>query len=1441
MPQDLFHPAVVAWFRNRFGTPSAVQAAAWPMISAGRHVLLSAPTGSGKTLAAFLAFIDGLVQDGLARDLPDATLVLYVSPLKALSNDIETNLRQPLMGVADSLLEHGLPPVDIRAAVRTGDTPQGERERMRRQPPHVLVTTPESLYILLTSVSGRGMLRGVRAVIVDEIHALAGNKRGAHLALSLERLEALAGRPLQRIGISATQEPIEAMAEFLCGAPDAACEIVNLGHGRTLDLDLEVLPSPLTAVMATEVWSEVYDRLADLAREHRTTLIFVNTRRLAERVAHHLAERLGEDAVTAHHGSLSREHRLSAEQRLKSGTLHALVATASLELGIDIGAVDLVCQLGSPRNIGVLLQRVGRSGHALGAIPKGRLFPLSRDDLVECAALLGAVRTRRLDRIVLAEQPLDVLAQQIVAEVAAREWTEEGLLARFRRSRPYRRLSRETFAKVLQMLADGFSTRVGRRGAYLHWDRINRQLRPRKGARLAAVTNGGVIPDQFDYDVILLPEGLRVGSLNEDFAFESSPGDIFQLGNASYRIRKVQTGQVFVEDARGEPPSIPFWFGEAPGRSDELSEAVASLRARLETRLEFGAAGAVEWLAEAYSLPPAAARQLADYLGAAHTALGVLPTRDRIVLERFFDEAGDMHLVVHSPYGSRLNRAWGLALRKRFCRTFNFELQAAALEDSIVLSLGAVHSFPLEDVGRFLGPGTVRRVLTQALLDIPVFGTHWRWNATTALAVKRIRNGRKVPPQFQRTDAEDLVSLVFPDQLACLENIQGEREIPDHPLVAQTLHDCLTGVMDIEGLERLLSRIESGEVEVIARDLAGPSPLAEEIVTAKPYAFLDEAPAEERRTRTVRTRGLVSLAEAGQIAHIDPAAIERVRREAWPRSGNPDELHDALVLCGFLAQAECGLAADAADEITGSSHPFAALAAAGRATSIALPHGRTVVCAAERLAELRLLYPDAEMTPLITAPSGIAAPSDREQALCELVRSRMECLGPVTAQQLGAPLGIAAEDAGRALLALEAEGFAVRGRFDEALVGEQWCQRRLLARIHHYTVRTLRREIAPVSPAAFMRFLFQWQGLTGPRMEGIEGTAAVLDRLAGFSCAAAAWEQDILPSRIASYAPELLDALTVTGRYAWLRLKAAGGSRTPVRASPIAILPRQDLWLWQDRESRNQASEGLSPRARRLLAMLEQRGARFLSDLVRDSGMLQGEVETALGELVTAGIASADSFAGLRALIVPVTRRRRTGARRPAADPVHAAGRWDRIPEPPRLDSPEKRLEPVARVLMNRFGIVFRALLEREANLPPWRDLVRTFWRLEARGEARGGRFVDGFSGEQFAHPEAVAPLRAQGATPGGETLVVVCAADPVNLTGTVTPGERVAATPGNRILYRNGLATAVLIGGEVRMLVSVRPNEEWQFRQLLTRVPATAGRSLNRRIGVSVRRVPGR
>jgi ATP-dependent helicase Lhr and Lhr-like helicase len=1431
LSRTIFHPSTAAWFEEHFKVPTPAQREAWPLIKAGRNVLIAAPTGSGKTLAAFMAAIDDLVRQGIDGVLKDETQIVYVSPLKALSNDIRRNLAAPVAGIRQRLREHKHPDVEIRTWVRTGDTPASERQRMGRRPPHVVVTTPESLYVLLGSETGRRMLATTRTVIVDEIHAMAPNKRGSHLALSLERLASICGHRLLRIGLSATQKPIQDVARFLVGAgtsdesrPD--CAIVDSGHRRDRDLALEVPDFPLEAVMSAELWEQVYRRLAGLIEQHRTTLVFVNARRMAERVTRRLSELLGETNVTAHHGSLAKDQRLDAERRLKNGKLKALVATASLELGIDIGDVDLVCQLGSPHSIASFLQRVGRSGHAVWGKPKGCLFPLSRDELVECTALLDSVRRGELDRITIPSLPLDVLAQQIVAEVASREWTEDGLFALIRRAWPYRELSREDFSAVVDMLADGFSTRRGRRGALVHHDAVNRVLRGRRGARLTALTSGGTIPDNADYQVLLEPENQFIGTVNEDFAVESLAGDVFQLGNRSYKIQRVERGVVRVEDARGMAPTIPFWLGEAPGRTDELSQSVSRLRADIAARLErdLTGASALRWLVEELGIVSSAAEQLVEYLLASHGALGCLPTQQNIVLERFFDEAGGMQLVVHSPYGSRINRAWGLALRKRFCRKFNFELQAAATEDNIVISLTEAHSFALDEVVRYLHSASVRTILTQALLDSPVFTTRWRWVVGVSLALPRFRNGRKVPPQLARMNAEDLIGAVFPDQIACAENLPGDREIPDHPLVRQAIGDSLMEAMDIEGLERLLKAIESGAVQIVARELTQPSPLALEILSARPYAFLDDAPLEERRTQAVMARRWISPEDASDLGRLDPEAIARVRAESWPDAENADELHDALVWLGFLTDTEI-----AAQPRWGAW--LRELAAIKRAGRLEAP-GVTLWISAERAAQFRALWPQARIEPKIGVPSSRETREwSRDDALVEIVRGRLEGSGPTGAAALASPLALTADEVAVPLASLEAEGFAMRGRFTAEAIDEEWCERRLLSRIHHYTLKRLRSEIEPVPARDFLRFLFAWQRVApAARMAGPKALDTILAQLEGFEAPAAAWETEILPARLADYQQTWLDERCRAGHLTWMRLRPRSGVRDDRRAAPlrttlIAILPRQHSGLWTSLSPQTDGARP-SPRAQMVADWIRQNGASFFQDLLEGSGLLRSQLEEAVAELVALGLVTSDSFSGLRALLVPSRDRRPHPRRRHTnLSRVENAGRWSLIRRTAAATKVEA-IEHTARAVLRRYGVVFWRLVEREAPwLPPWRELLRAYRRLESRGDIRGGRFVAGFSGEQFALPEAIGMLREIRRQPDADTWVAVSGSDPLNLAGILTPGPKIASLAGNRVLYRDGMPIASLAVGEVTFFEELGPATEWQARQVLLR---TAVRSLS-------------
>ncbi len=1439
-----FHPAVAAWFDAAFPGATEAQLRAWPLIQAGQPTLVAAPTGSGKTLTAFLAAIDALVRASQHAPLPDATQVLYVSPLKALSNDIRVNLQGPLEGIARQLDAMGLPAHGIRSAVRTGDTTTAERNAMRKRAPHILVSTPESLYVLLGSDSGRAMLATVRTVIVDEIHAVAGSKRGSHLALSLERLDALCVHKPVRIGLSATQKPLSAVAEFLVGRGGQACAVVDVGHVRARDLALELPPVPLDAVMPNEVWERVYDRMAELVVLHRTTLIFVNTRRMAERLARQLGERLGAEHVAAHHGSLAKEYRLAAEQRLKRGELQVLIATASLELGIDIGDVDLVCQVGSPRNIAALLQRVGRSGHQVGGMPKGRLFPTSRDDLIECAALLDCVRRGELDALRIPPAPLDVLAQQIVAEVACREWSEDALFELVRSAQPYALLARERYDAVLRMLAEGYATRNGVRGAYLHRDAASGTLRGRRGGKLAAVTSGGTIPDNADYSVLLEPQGHAVGTVNEDFAVESMAGDVFQLGNTSYRILKIDAGKVRVEDAHGAAPNIPFWLGEAPGRSDELSAGVARLRAQIDAQLAQGGAASERaggWLAEHLGLNEDAAGQIADYLARARAALGALPTQDTLVMERFFDESGGMQLVLHAPFGSRINRAWGLALRKRFCRNFNVELQAAATEDAIILSLSTSHSFPLDEVWRYLRAASAEQILVQALLDAPLFNVRWRWNATTALALPRFAGGRRVAPQLQRMKSDDLLGAVFPDQAACLENIVGERELPSHPLVDQTLDDCLHEAMDSEGWLALLRRIEAGQLRLVARDLPAPSPLAMEILNARPYAFLDDAPLEERRTQAVMRRRWTDPASSDDMGALDPDAIAAVADEAWPHARSSDEVQEALVALGCLTHAEA-LGQD------GWQAWLEGLADSGRATRLRASGGADFWVALERLDCVQAAYPQARATPSLDIPAshrgdGVSAWT-RDAALVEIVRARLSGFGPQTVADITASLALPESGASIALAQLESEGYVMRGRFTPGAAAEQWCERHLLARIHRYTIKRLRREIEPVERQDFMRFLFDWQHLSpDTQLQGQDALPQVLAQLEAYEAAAGAWESDLLALRLRDYSILWLDELCRAGKLVWTRVgaprAAAGG---PVRATPIALLPRRQSALWHALPAAAGPPE-ISARAASVLDTLRRDGALFFDELQHDVRLLPVELENALGELVSTGMVNADSFAGLRAMLLPANKRASNDKRRRrgAGPSMEEAGRWaltrraassTLAPAPagepvqaqgaarkPRID-PET-LEHVAMTLLRRYGVMFWRLLEREAAwLPSWRELLPVYHRLEARGDIRGGRFVGGFSGEQFALPEAIPLLREVRRRAHDGALVCISGVDPLNLCGTLLPGDKVPALAGNRILFRDGLPVATVIAGKIAYLADPGTERELLHAHLAGKRP---------------------
>jgi ATP-dependent helicase Lhr and Lhr-like helicase len=1357
-----FHPAVAEWFRRRFPDgPTAPQEQGWPLIAAGHDTLIAAPTGSGKTLAGFLMAINSLYRAHDAGvDVNAGVRVVYVSPLKALAVDVAENLQKPLEGIAHVALELGLRPAPVRVAVRNGDSSPSERASLVRKPPAIVVTTPESLYLLLTSSKGRAALQSTETVIVDEIHAVARDKRGAHLALSLERLESLCGRRPVRVGLSATQRPIETVGRLLVGQRPLP-RIVDVGHRREMDLGLELPGGELEAVTSAAQMGDVVDRIAQMVQEHRTTIVFVNTRRLAERMAHQLAERLGDDAVSAHHGSLSKERRRRVETRLRAGELRALVATASLELGIDIGPVELVCQIGSPRSIATFLQRVGRSNHSRSGVPKGRLFPMTRDELVECTALLAAVRAGRLDAIVPARLPLDIAAQQIVAEVAAGEWKRDDLLALVRRAAPYSEITSEQFDEVVDLVTEGVQTGRGRKGAYLHYDRVHGELRARKGARLAAATSGGAIPETGDYRVVAEPDDTFVGTVNEDWAVESSSGDIFLLGSHSWQIRRVEAGVVRVRDAGNTPPTVPFWLGEAPARTAELSREVSDLRHRLEEFFIAGdAVGARAWLEEVSGAGDVACSTIVDYLSAGRAVLGAMPTQDQLVLERFFDDTGGMQLILHSPFGARVNRGLGLALRKKFCRRFNFELQAAATDDAVILSLGPHHSFPLNEVAGYLSSATLQDTLAHAILDAPMFQSRWRWNLNRSLLVLRWRGGRRHPPPLQRMESDDLLAAIFPQAAACQDNIVGPREIPDHLLVRQTIDDTLHEAMDVEMAVAVVARIESGELPVHCCDTTEPSVLAHEIVTARPYAFLDDEEFQNRRTNAVQLRrGLTP--DLTSIGGLEPEAIEAVHAEIDPAPESPDELHDLLSSTVILRARPQWRAL------------FDSLVAAGRGMVI------------------RRDGAELWVTTEFAAPAD--GPFDgADEAVVQAVRGHLELSGITTAAALSEQTTLAPGRVAWALAALQQEGFVFEGRYRVGATEPEFVSRRLLARMHSYSRRARRQSVEPVTAQDFMRFLLEWQHLApGTQLSGPSGLATVLEQLQGVEAAAAAWEGEILSRRLVRYQPAWLDARCHGGDTAWLRVspQPPGDGHGPSKATPISVVFRADLgWLLAERAATEPVEGPLSA----VIEALATRGACFASDLVAATRLRPDEVERSLWDGVARGLLMCDGFEAIRARMAPgdapARRPRRFGYGARPSGTGSSAGRWSFVAgtESSGLDRHDLA-ETVAEQLLHRWGVLFRDLAGRDDLKLPWRDLQGALRRLEDRGLVRGGRFVSGFSGEQYALPEAVEHLAGVRRRPRIGVRVTVNATDPLNLVGLVIPGPTVPAVRTNEVHYVDG------------------------------------------------------
>ena len=1472
-----FHRITARWFEARFGRPTTPQRDAWPLIARGLDTLVAAPTGSGKTLTAFMVAIDRLLRDALAGTLQDQTEILYISPLKALASDVRRNLEIPLAEIQACAEQEGTPVRGIRAVVRSGDTPASQRASMLKRPPHILVTTPESLYLLLTSVKGRVMLANVKTVIIDEIHALARDKRGSHLSLSLARLDDLCKKRPQRIGLSATQKPIEEIAAFLVGneprtpQPNGPCAIVDGGHQRDLDLAIEVPPSELATVCSQEQWQEVYERICALIAEHRSTLIFVNTRKLAERVAFHLSQQLGEEHVTSHHGSLSKELRTAAETKLKAGELKAIVATASLELGIDIGAIDLVIQIGSPRSIATFLQRVGRAGHSVGATPKGRLIALTRDELVESMALIRSVKRGHLDRIIIPEGPLDILAQQIVAEAAAQEHHEDHLFDIMRRAYPYRNLTREHYSEVIAMLSVGFAGGK-QRFAYIHHDRLSGNVRTRRGARLAAITSGGAIPELGDYRVVNEADGSFIGTVNEDFAIDSSRGDIFLLGNNSWQIAGLRGTDMLVRDMHGAPPSIPFWIGEAPGRTPELSQAVSEIRDEVDSRLTLPIvpedplfhleslsqlgdsvpapyADACQWLQEATSASPWASLQVTHYMAVEKAALGVLPTQTKVVFERFFDASGGMQLVIHAPFGMRINKGWGLALRKRFCRSFDFELQASADNDGIVLSLGPQHSFPIDQLFSMLNPNNITKLLEQAILQVPLFQIRWRWNATRALAVLRRHSGQRVPPALQRFRADDLMTAVFPAQTQCQEHVTGDIELPDHPLVRQTMYDCMHEAIDLPELIKVMERITSGDIELIARDTREPSPFAYQLLNAYPYAFLDDAPLEERRARAVATRRNLAFEPFSDLSMLAPAAVEQVQREAWPDARTADELHDALSTYVVIP-------ATRGEATPGFADLMTELVAGGRATRVLV--GSTVLWSTSEAADLiQAAYPTATLSPLPELPEHLRQTWTLEDARLALIRAYMCIAGIVTSAELATTLALAEADVAATLPVVETRGDVMRGRFRPDMIAPapsaatssngavqtvpsgavqtvpmQWVDRRLLIRIHKLTLEGLRQQIKPASAEDLQMFLLAHQHATSTtRTEGRQGLLEVVQQLAGFDAAAGAWETEILASRVVGYQASWLDELTHTGLVSWGRLKppkrdedSAPKGTGMTRSVPLALFPREDMgWLISDDAASRQQNlvDLATSKARHTFDAMLAGGAQFFGEIKTRTGLLETELEEALGELCWLGLIHADGFAAIRPFVSrnrKAVSRVRYGVSKQffAGASYSLGGRWALFPGLYPEVANETRIEQWAWLLLRRYGIVFRDLLAREHAAPSWGELARTYRTLEARGLVRGGRFVAGTFGEQFALPETVPQLRAIRDRKEGCQWAVLSAADPLNLVGILTQGPRLTSSRQALIGLVDGRHVATASNGEVSFHGPVPTELEAELRHAL-------------------------
>jgi ATP-dependent Lhr-like helicase len=1349
-PLASFTPSVREWFTRAFAEPTQAQAQAWPAIARGEHVLLSAPTGSGKTLAAFLWGLDRLVAEPLPED-ERKTRLIYVSPLKALSYDIERNLRAPLKGIGG----------DLTVAIRTGDTPQKERAAMLRKPPDILITTPESLYLMLTS-RAREFLRDARWVIVDEIHAVAQTKRGAHLALSLERLEREAGRPVQRIGLSATQRPLEEVGRFLVG-PSRKCTVVDTGLRKPLDLEIRVPVEdmrepddgvadldPLAGGGATRrsIWPAIYPELLELVQSHKSTIVFVNNRRGAERLAMRLNELAGEDGkpadiARAHHGSLAREERLIVEEMLKSGELPCLVATSSLELGIDMGAVDLVLQVESPKSVTRGLQRIGRAGHGVGETSKGRIFPKFRSDLLESAVVAQRMREALIEETVVPRNPLDVLAQQIVACVAVGEdWKVGELHDMVRRAYPFAELDRKLLDNVLDMLDGRYpSEEFAELRPRIVWDRVDDVIRARQGSRQLAITNAGTIPDRGLFGVHL-PDGRRVGELDEEMVYEARPGQTFMLGASTWRIEEITRDRVLVTPAPGAPGAIPFWRGDMVGRPAELGKALGEFS---RTAVDKEPAQ----VAKEYGLDARAAKNLVAYLREQREATRVVPSDQTIVVERFRDEIGDWRLCVLSPYGGRVHAAWGLALAARIRDQFGLEADAIWSDDGIVVHLPDADEPPGAELV-MVDPDEVEDLVVRELGNSALFGARFRENAARALLLPRAYPGKRTPLWQQRLKAQSLLEVA--------------KRYGQFPIILETYRECLQDVFDLPALKELLRGLHTRELSLVEVETPRSSPFASSLLFdyVATYMYEGDTPNAERRAAALsldrellaELLGQEELRDLIDATALDDVEADLQRLSERTQAVNADGVHDILRAVGDLTldevQARCHRGASAKRILDG-------LLAERRAITMRIGGEERFVAS-----EDAGLFRDAlGAVPPGGLPETFLEPV--EEPFERLVRRYARTHGPFTTGQLAGRYGV---DPGPVLRELERAGGLVRGELRPGGREREWCDPDVLRRLRRASLATLRKEVEAVEQKQLARFLPAWQGVDAapPGGAGIDRLREVLVPLQGIALTPETWEHDVLPRRLGGWSPSWVDQLCAGGEIVWIGAGALG--RTSGR---VAIYFREDArWLGPPTNKADAPAGPVHDAVRERLAA----GAAFWADLLVDLGEVEiVELQEALWDLVWAGEVTNDAWAPLRAPRLTVARdqqnaraRRFSKRRRPGAPQVQ--GRWSST-APLFADQPAygPRMRAQAELLLERYGIVTRETVLAEGVPGGFSTLYGELTNLETLGTARRGYFVEGLGGAQFALGGAVERLRGlRSDEPAG--ALVLAATDPANPYG---------------------------------------------------------------------------